>query len=155
MRQPSTPCEASPATSDSKTDLRERMRMIGKLFSMYPLAGNQEPKAAQVAYLEETSTIPTRILMHALGRLTRQADRRFVPSVGEIRATAARIIQAHLPRPPQGMHAIGYNPNADGSMSEIDIQRWLDKAHLVALPSGSGRVVAIAERASQRMGVNR
>jgi hypothetical protein len=153
VSQPSKHPEASHAISDSSktTDMKERVRMIGKLFSMYPLAGNQDAKAAQVAYLEATLRLPVAILKASLGRITQRESTRFVPPVGEILAEGARVIRKHLPRSANGF-AHGYNPHSDGEESVGRIEYWLDKAHLVELPANAGPVMAIAQRASQRMG---
>lgn len=101
--------------------------MITKLFSMYPLAGNQEPKLTMTAYMTALSDIPPLVLSHALHRITRKPGE-FLPSVGAIRAEAVLWMKS------QGI--MPHNPNGDPDAPVVDIQRALTrKAVLEGLPA--------------------
>lgn len=144
MKPSLTPPARSPGTWDSK----ERLRIMTKLFSMYPLAGNQTPNLTMRSYLEELADIPALVLSHALHRLTHK-NRAFLPSVGEIRAEAAIVIKRAQPSS-QGAHAPGYNPHSDPQQTP-DPDRWLSRERiLAALPAGlREEVQAIAALSSK------
>ena len=70
-------------------DIPVRVRLFTKMFSLFPAQKGQNHKARIAAFIEETEDIPAYYLRTALGHLCRQ-PRQFNPSLGEIRATAAR-----------------------------------------------------------------
>lgn len=101
--------------------------MITKLFSMYPLAGNQEPKLTMTAYMTALADIPPLVLSHALYRITRKPGS-FLPSVGAIRAEAVLWMKANGILP--------HNPNGDENAPVVDIQRALTRQSVLdALPA--------------------
>jgi hypothetical protein len=123
--------------------------MMTKLFSMYPLSSHANTKASMAAYIEETQIIHPLILSHALRRLTGKVDRRWLPTVAEIRAESARLIRAAQPRS-QNAFALGYNPWAEEP--QLDVEKWLKPVHqLWALPEGSSKVLELVDRATERI----
>lgn len=140
MKPSSMPQGTSPAAWDSK-DRREKIRIITKLFSMYPLAGNQAPELTMSSYLEELQDVPALILSHALHRLTRKT-KTFLPSVGEIRAEAGRVV-AMANRAAKGQDPSGYNPREEPGQIE-DCELWLTRDRILqALPAGVREQVAM------------
>lgn len=89
--QPSKPDARSSPTSSA--ELAERSRLMSKLFTMCPLSATQDTEGALLAYIEETRDIPVRWIAMALSQLIREPDRRFAPSVGEIRGAALHAIR--------------------------------------------------------------
>ncbi|MFQ5506538.1 MAG: hypothetical protein ACE5F1_17345 [Planctomycetota bacterium] len=77
------------------TEAHERFRLFTKLFTLLPMSNAQgaSPKALIAAYVEETRDIPAIAISHALSTLTRQADRIFTPTTGEIRKEAAAALR--------------------------------------------------------------
>ena len=92
VSQPSKPAARSQQTS--KLDLHERNRIYGKMFTLLPLSATQDTEGAIRAFIEETLDVPARWLAMGISALVREPDRRFAPSVGEIRGAALRSIRA-------------------------------------------------------------
>lgn len=67
--------------------------MFAKLFTLFPFVGSQDSEGAMLAFIEETRDIPAIWLSHGLAALIREPDRRFAPSVGEIRGAALLAIR--------------------------------------------------------------
>lgn len=102
-------------------DLAERLRMFGKLFTLYPT--QKESVELKIrAYIDETRDIPAVWLSHALRRLVRKAEE-FAPSVGAIRKEAAHVVRESHRR------ALGLEPGAGIPADGINVDRWLEKAH--------------------------
>lgn len=138
-----------PKSGDSER--QERLRMMTKLFSIYPLGGHANPKASIAAYIEETQTIHPLILSHALKRLTSKADRKWLPTPAEIKVEAAKVVREFQPRSTHAF-ALGYNPNREGDES-IPVDLLLTKGQqLNALPEATRKLAQLVERTSQRMG---
>jgi len=76
-------------------DRQERLRMMTKLFNLYPLGKDRSPKEAMAAYLEELRDIPVHWISRSLADTTRETGRIFMPSVSEIRTKAAQLIRRH------------------------------------------------------------
>ena len=128
------PSQTHSGRSQPSSESAEMIRIIGKLFSMYPLAGNQSPKLTAVAYMQELSDVPTIVLSHALHSLTRKQGS-FLPTVAAIRAEAAMVVK-RAQWPAQGQNAPGYNPNGD-PLALPDPDRWLTRDRILeALPAG-------------------
>ena len=92
--RPSKPRE----TSVTVSDLTERLRMFVKLFTLCPLSGTQDTEGSVLAYIDETKDIPPLWISIALKKLTGESDRKFAPSVGEIRGAALVAIRAQRRR---------------------------------------------------------
>ena len=93
-RRPLKPAKNSSPSTRNASDSAERMRIFTKLFTLYPLAATQNPKAAIAAFVDETADVPVYWIASGLARLTKESDRRFAPSLGEIRGAALRAIRA-------------------------------------------------------------
>lgn len=136
--------------SVANAELQERLRMIVKLFSLYPLSGHASPKASMVAYLEETSKIHALILSHALKRLTSDPERKWLPTPAQIQAEAAKVVRENQPRA-KNAHALGYNPWVENPKS-MDAEQWLaERNQLSALPACSKGAAMLVERAAKHM----
>lgn len=100
--------------------------MMTKLFSMFPLAGNQDPKLTMTAYITALSDVPPLALSHALHRITRRPGS-FLPSVGAIRSEAVNWLKS------QGMP---HNAKADPDAPVVDIRSALSRESVLqALPA--------------------
>ncbi len=142
-RDPSRPrSETSPAgkgSSASASDRQERLRIFGKLFALYPCPSSEDGEIKMTAYLEETRTVPPLVLSHAMKRLVSSRANSYMPSVYEILRMSARVVR-EWHQIAEGREPNEYNPRLESSESEIDIERWLARAHEVTelrrLPAG-------------------
>jgi len=113
-------------------DRKERLRMITKLFNLYPLGKDRSPKEAMAAYLEELRDIPVHWISRGLADTTREAGRIFMPSVSEIRTKAAQLIRRHR-RVQQGK-----DPNTPHGRNELHLERefrWANGTPQLASPT--------------------
>jgi hypothetical protein len=126
------------ATSSERTDLAERARMFGKLFTLYPQQKDMLELRAR-AYIDETRDVPAWALSHGLQRLVRKKTD-FAPSVAEIRKECALFVRERH-RLANGLDPSGWNPHTDAG--EIDVERWLQRSseqlRLPALTSGAAQ----------------
>lgn len=87
-----------PAAWDSHRDRTERLRMVTKLFSMFPLSKGQDMELAMAGYIEHTMDIPTHWMSVGLFNLLQDDETVFVPPVGKIRRAAAVAYRESLHR---------------------------------------------------------
>lgn len=114
----------------SQREEAERLRMLLKLFSMYPPRPDAEMTTA--AYMEELRDVPSLVLSHALHRLVRKPGE-FAPNVAAIRREAALYVRE------QHRRASGQEESSPIEMDAELAERWLQRAAdpLPALPAGS------------------
>ncbi len=132
-------CETSQL--ECQREKAERLRMLGKLFSLYPPRPDAE--MAMAAYLDELGDVPALLLSHGLKRLVRRGGD-FVPSLAAIRKECARLLRA------RHRAAMGLEPEGNSSRTdpdEIDAERWLARARnpLPMLPAQTPEEPATAE----------
>ena len=112
----------------SRREESELMRMLLKLFSLYPPRPDAEMTIA--AYMEELRDLPSLLISHALHRLVRRKGE-FAPNVATIRRECAHLVRERQ-RAANGLEPTG------GLDGEIDAEKWLQRAQdpLPALPAG-------------------
>jgi hypothetical protein len=98
--------KSSPISSD---DLRSRVAIFSRLFTLFPLASTQDTEGAILVFVEETMEIPLDLLEQGLRALTREPTRRFAPSLGEIRYAA----QPPKPEPTSLVDILSNGPDRD------------------------------------------
>lgn len=128
---------------DSQHEESELMRMMLKLFSLYPPRPDAE--MTTTAYMEELADLPALLISHALKRLVRKRGE-FAPGVAAIRRECAHLTREHH-RAAAGLEPTGgLSWSADG---EIDVERWLARAKVAPL-LGAGRVLELAAGPDER-----
>lgn len=141
--RPSKPgARSSPISS---AEVERRTAIFSRLFTLYPLAQTQDAEGTILAYIEETLDVPLRWLEAGIRSCARELDRRFAPSVGEIRGAAQRA-RSWAER----MAAPG--PTAQ-ELAEREHRLRLIEAHrqeLLKLPPGHGAVVLRGRRLSTK-----
>ena len=119
-------------------DQAERLRIISKLFSLYPK--QQDAEMRLEALRESTSDIPSTWISHACKRLTEEPYRKWCPVVNEIRQQAARSFREWR-RKMSGQRKLQYNAHVQGD--PLDVERELKLARglepLVPLITPGGR----------------
>lgn len=89
------PRPQEPASSRrSEVDMIERVRLMTKVYTLYPTSGGQDREGLMRAMIDETLDIPAWWLQQALSRLCREPGRKFAPSVGEVRGVAVEKVRA-------------------------------------------------------------
>lgn len=108
--------------TDAKTDGDYRVALYTKMLNLFPLHRQQNLELTLLSFVDETRGVPLFALDAALRTLTRETDRAFRPSVGEILNVAAREI-ARVRR-----RALGLDPltSTTNPMPGDNVDRWLE-----------------------------
>ena|SRR6188474_894431 len=127
---------------ESQREDAERLRMLLKLFSMYPPRPDAEMTTA--AYMEELRDIPPLALSHGLHRLVRKQGE-FAPNVATIRRECALYLRE------QHRRASGQDPSSPIEMDAELAERWLQRSGepVLALPAGPQEIEIPAPQAER------
>lgn len=132
--QPSKPAARSQPIS--KRDLHERNRIYARMFTLCPLAATQDTEGAILAFIEETLDLSVEWLESGIRDCVREPDRRFAPSVGEIRGAAQRAKNAaKKPLQPAVLSAA-----ERASLDAMRAAREASRRELLKAPPGAGGI---------------
>ena len=120
----SLPVSATPSgTGSSGTANHEQIvRMVVKLFGMYPVGAKQNLDLAIEGYVEALVDLPWKWVSVAIGELVKDKELTFAPPVGRIRHETARQYMRSYRR------AQGKDPDRNETMQLIEVtkpERWL------------------------------